>query len=103
MPLPPGMAYHGIPHGIQHSRPSTPSRSNSRTTLPRRTDSLGAAAAAAAVNPTQLFASVEDDLRDVRRVHAQGQEEDLKYALTRTIGRVEELVRPSLPSALPTL
>ncbi|CDO75692.1 hypothetical protein BN946_scf184585.g5 [Trametes cinnabarina] len=52
--------------------------------LPPRVDSLKA-------TKGPYFAEVEDELRDVRRVHAQGQEEDLRYALNRTITRIEEL------------
>ena len=56
--------------------------------LPRRVDSLK-------VPKTTLFTDIDEELRDVRRVHSQGQEEDLRMALSRTIGRVEELVRHS--------
>lgn len=61
----------------------------SNRTLPQRVDSL---------NPTKnaVFNQIEEELRDVRRVHSQGQEEDLRMALSRTISRVEELVRPRL-------
>lgn len=52
--------------------------------LPRRIDSLKA----------PVFAEIEDELRDIKRVHSQGQEEDLRLALSRMISRVEELVRP---------
>ncbi|EIW83113.1 hypothetical protein CONPUDRAFT_164114 [Coniophora puteana RWD-64-598 SS2] len=38
-----------------------------------------------------IFATVDDELRDLRRTQAQGQEEDLRYALDRVIKRVEEL------------
>ncbi|KAG1715626.1 hypothetical protein ID866_1550 [Astraeus odoratus] len=38
-----------------------------------------------------IFSSVEDELRDARRVYSQGQEEDLRYALERVIKRVAEL------------
>lgn len=51
----------------------------------RRRDSLGPKAA--------LFAQVDEELHDIKRVHLQGQEEDLRYALGRLISRVEELVR----------
>ena len=60
--------------------------------LPRRSDSLHK------VNKTPYFSEVEDELRDIRRVHSQGQEEDLRYALSRTINRIEELVRPEYSS-----
>ena len=36
---------------------------------------------------------LRDELRDFKRVHDQGQEEDLRMALSRTITKVEELVR----------
>ncbi|KAI0708925.1 hypothetical protein C8T65DRAFT_708447 [Cerioporus squamosus] len=57
---------------------------SSNRNLPRRTDSL---------KPTKApyFNEVDDELRDIRRVHSQGQEEDLRYALSRTINRIEEL------------
>ncbi|KAL4073819.1 hypothetical protein V8B97DRAFT_1936590 [Scleroderma yunnanense] len=38
-----------------------------------------------------IFSSIDDELRDARRVFSQGQEEDLRYALERIIKRVEEL------------
>ena len=55
---------------------------------PPRTDSLKA-------TKTPYFSELDDELRDIRRVHSQGQEEDLRYALGRTINRIEELVRPN--------
>lgn len=60
-----------------------------RPNLPQRSDSLG-------VMKTAAFAQIEEELRDVKRVHSQGQEEDLRMALSRTISRVEELVRKPL-------
>lgn len=39
------------------------------------------------------LAGLQDELRDFKRVHDQGQEEDLRMALSRTINKVEELVR----------
>lgn len=36
---------------------------------------------------------LHDELKDFKRVHDQGQEEDLRLALSRTITKVEELVR----------
>ncbi|KAJ3808447.1 hypothetical protein F5876DRAFT_78728 [Lentinula aff. lateritia] len=39
-----------------------------------------------------FFMSVEDELHDLRRVHAHGQEDDLRMALDRCMGRVGELV-----------
>ncbi|KAI0674893.1 hypothetical protein C8Q78DRAFT_988687 [Trametes maxima] len=59
-------------------------QSTANRSLPRRVDSLK-------TNKGPNFSDLEDELRDVRRVHAQGQEEDLRYALMKTITRVEEL------------
>ncbi|KIJ68060.1 hypothetical protein HYDPIDRAFT_165792 [Hydnomerulius pinastri MD-312] len=43
-------------------------------------------------SPTSaVFVGLDDELRDARRVHSQGQEEDLRYALDRVIKRVEDL------------
>ncbi|KAF9227176.1 hypothetical protein BS17DRAFT_800266 [Gyrodon lividus] len=43
-------------------------------------------------SPTSaMFTDLDHELRDARRVHSQGQEEDLRYALDRVIKRVEEL------------
>ena len=42
---------------------------------------------------TQLLLTLDDELRDVRRVHSYGQEEDLRQALEMVINRVVELVR----------
>ena len=53
---------------------------------PQRVDSLIS-------SKTAVFTQVEEELRDVRRVHAQGQEEDLRMALSQMINRVQELVR----------
>ena len=39
------------------------------------------------------LAGLQDELRDFKRVHDQGQEEDLRMALSRTITKVGELVR----------
>jgi len=39
------------------------------------------------------LAGLHDELRDFKRVYDQGQEEDLRMALSRTITKVEELVR----------
>lgn len=66
--------------------PPPPPSSSSRV-LPKRTDSL-------LVNQknAQLFSTIEDEVRDCRRVGTHGQEEDLRQALDRMIGRVEELV-----------
>ncbi|EIM81016.1 uncharacterized protein STEHIDRAFT_125313 [Stereum hirsutum FP-91666 SS1] len=66
--------------------PPPPSFSSSSRILPKRTDSL-------LVNQknAQLFGTIEDEVRDCRRVGTHGQEEDLRQALDRMIGRVEEL------------
>lgn len=58
---------------------------NHKSSLPQRTDSLR-------VVKDAVFSQIEEELRDIKRVHSQGQEEDLRMALSRTIGRVEELV-----------
>lgn len=71
-----------------------PSHFASGRNPPPRTDSLKANKA------TKLFSDIDDELRDTRRVYSQGQEEDLRYALNRTINRVEELVRPILDPLL---
>ena len=63
-----------------------PSHFASGRNPPPRTDSLKA-------TNTPYFSELDDELRDTRRVHSQGQEEDLRYALGRTITRVGELVR----------
>ena len=54
--------------------------------MPQRVDSLHN-------KKGMSFTQIDEELRDIRRVHSQGQEEDLRMALSRTIGRVEELVR----------
>ncbi|KIP09464.1 hypothetical protein PHLGIDRAFT_34470 [Phlebiopsis gigantea 11061_1 CR5-6] len=61
-----------------------PPQPNHRSSLPQRTVSRAAANAA-------TFSQIEEELRDVKRVQSQGQEEDLRMALSQTIGRVEEL------------
>ena len=53
---------------------------------PEKRDSL------AKVPETQLFLTLDDELRDARRVHSYGQEEDLRQALEMVINRVVELV-----------
>ena len=47
------------------------------------------------------LAGLHDELKDFKRVHDQGLEEDLRLALSRTITKVEELVRCCMPN-LPT-
>ena len=58
-------------------------------TPPRRSDSLGVPNNN---NKNAIFLAIGDDLRDARRVYSDGQEEDLRLALSRVINRVEELV-----------
>ena len=44
-------------------------------------------------SPTSaVFAGLDDELLDARRVLAQGQEEDLRYALDRVLNKVGEFV-----------
>ena len=58
--------------------------------LPKRSDSLQRTPSTA---ESALLNSLQDEIHDMRRVQAYGQEEDLKEALGKMIGRVEELVR----------
>ena len=62
----------------------TPSVNSPRHNPPPRTDSF---------HHDGELTGLQDELRDFRRVHDQGQEEDLRMALSRTITKVEELVR----------
>lgn len=64
---------------------AVPPPMNRKSSLPQRTDSLG-------VLKSMAFSQIEEELRDIKRVNSQGQEEDLRMALSRTISRVEELV-----------
>ncbi|KAH9960530.1 hypothetical protein BJV74DRAFT_367126 [Russula compacta] len=68
---------------LLHS-PTTMFSSNSRP-LPPRTHSINA------VKHANYFASVDEELRDCKRVQRQGQEEDLREALSRMMVRVEEM------------
>ncbi|KAI0058710.1 hypothetical protein BV25DRAFT_1919030 [Artomyces pyxidatus] len=54
-------------------------------TIPKRSDSINA------VKNAQFFTSIDEELRDSKRVQRQGQEEDLREALSRIMLRVEEL------------
>jgi len=58
--------------------------------LPQRTHSVNA------VKHANYFGSIDEELRDCKRVQRQGQEEDLREALTRVMARVEEMVRTLL-------
>lgn len=72
-----------------------PRRTASTTSLPQRSDSLRSERATPKTETLSLgkvLSATDDDLRDARRVSSHGQEEDLKYALNKLIGRVEELV-----------
>lgn len=72
--------------GFALHSPTTMFTSNSRP-LPQRTHSVNAAKHA------NYFSSIDEELRDCKRVQRQGQEEDLREALTRMMARVEEMVR----------
>jgi hypothetical protein len=65
--------------------PTTMSSSDSRP-LPQRTHSINAFMHASYIN------SLDEELRDCKRVQRQGQEEDLREALNRMMTRVEEMV-----------
>jgi hypothetical protein len=58
--------------------------------IPRRSD-LNATQQRSASHP--VFLKVEEELHDARRVYSDGQEDDLRYALSMVINRVSELVR----------
>jgi hypothetical protein len=55
--------------------------------LPQRTHSVNA------VKHANYVGSVDEELRDCKRVQRQGQEDDLREALNRMMTRVEEMVR----------
>lgn len=83
-----GLMLHSPPPMTMAPAPaSSSSSSSSSRALPKRTDSL-----LSNPNYSQLFSTIEDEVRDCRRVGTHGQEEDLRQALDRMIGRVEELV-----------
>jgi len=60
--------------------------------IPGRSDSsnLNATQQRSASHP--VFLKVEEELHDARRVFSDGQEDDLRYALSMVINRVSELV-----------
>jgi hypothetical protein len=60
--------------------------SNSRP-LPPRTHSFNP------LKHVNYFSSIDEELRDCKRVQHQGQEEDLREALSCMMARVEEMVR----------
>ncbi len=45
------------------------------------------------IKHASYFSSIDEELRDCKRVQRQGQEEDLREALSRMMTRVEEMVR----------
>ncbi|KAL5506991.1 hypothetical protein ACEPAH_6447 [Sanghuangporus vaninii] len=65
---------------------------NNMIRRPQRSDSLqGEIGLGLGMQESTLLAQLPDELHDIRRVQAYGQEEDLKEALGKMIGRVEEL------------
>jgi len=72
--------------GITLLSPTTMFSSNS-IPPPQRTHSINA------VKHASYFNSVDEEMRDCKRVQRQGQEEDLREALSRMMTRVEEMVR----------
>lgn len=60
--------------------------------VPRRSESLNLNATQQRSASHPVFLKVEEELHDARRVHADGQEDDLRYALSMVINRVSELV-----------
>lgn len=72
--------------GITLFSPTTMFSSNSRPPS-QHTHSINA------VKHTSYFGSVDEEMRDCKRVQRQGQEEDLREALSRMMTRVEEMVR----------
>ena len=60
--------------------------------IPRRFDSLNATQQKSTASHP-IFLKIEEELHDARRVHADGQEDDLRSALSMVINRVTELVR----------
>ena len=81
--------------GIALFSPTTMFSSNSRSP-PQRTHGINA------VKLASYFSSVDEELRDCKRVQRQGQEEDLREALSRMMTRVEEMVRYHWKSPLPS-
>ncbi len=55
-----------------------------------RSDGLNATQQKSSSDP--LFLAIEEELHDARRVHANGQEDDLRLALNMVISRVTQLV-----------
>lgn len=66
--------------------PTTMFSSNPKP-LPQRTHSVNA------VKHANYFGTIDEEVRDCKRVQRQGQEEDLRLALGRMMARVEEMVR----------
>ncbi|KAH9484735.1 hypothetical protein JR316_0001635 [Psilocybe cubensis] len=59
--------------------------------IPRRSDSLHLNATQQKSSSHPIFLKVEEELHDARRVHSDGQEDDLRSALSMVINRVSEL------------
>ncbi|PPQ81424.1 hypothetical protein CVT25_015928 [Psilocybe cyanescens] len=59
--------------------------------VPRRSDSLPLNATQQRSSSHPIFLKVEEELHDARRVHSDGQEDDLRSALSMVINRVSEL------------
>ena len=76
---------------------------NNMIRRPQRSDSLQAVGLGLSQQDNATLAILPDELHDMRRVQAYGQEEDLKEALGKMIGRVEELVSLDLFRSTPTL
>lgn len=67
-------------------------QSNTQNGIPRRSDSLNLNATQQKSASHPIFLKIEEELHDARRVHSDGQEDDLRYALNMVINRVGELV-----------
>ncbi|KAI0266965.1 hypothetical protein BC834DRAFT_1026547 [Gloeopeniophorella convolvens] len=67
-----------------HFPKTMPPPTNARP-LPQRTYSVNA------VKNANFFSSVDEELRDCKRAQRQGQEEDLREALSRVMARMEEM------------
>jgi len=74
--------------------PSTLQQSSIGTS--KRSDKSNLNATQKKLSTHLIFVKVEEELHDARRVHADGQEDDLRYALNMVIDRVTELVSPFL-------
>ncbi|KAF8965588.1 hypothetical protein BDZ97DRAFT_1918148 [Flammula alnicola] len=66
-------------------------QTNGPNGIPRRSDSIGLNATQQRSSSHPIFLKIEEELHDARRVHSDGQEDDLRYALSMVINRVSEL------------